>query len=62
MFWAFLLYTAVFFSKDEAPFNPHENHLYSKCLKKVIPITNQIDGEHFVKRKHIKAATCCLLH
>jgi tellurite resistance protein TerC len=59
VFGAFLLYTAVkmFFSKDEAPFNPRKSFVF-KMLKKVIPITNQIDGEHFfVKRKHIKAAT-----
>jgi tellurite resistance protein TerC len=59
IFGAFLLYTAVkmFFSKDEEAFNPRKSFVF-KMLKKVIPITNQIDGEHFfVKRKHIRAAT-----
>lgn len=59
IFGAFLIYTAVkmMFKKEEDQFNPKKSFAY-KLLKKIIPVTTQIDGEHFfVKRKHIKAAT-----
>ena len=59
LFGAFLLYTAVkmLFSKEEEEFNPKKSFVY-RYLRKLTPITTQIDGEHFfVKRRHIKAAT-----
>lgn len=59
LFGAFLLYTAVkmLFSKEEEEFNPKKSFVY-RYLRKLTPITTQIDGEHFfVKRRHIRAAT-----
>ncbi|MGA9639271.1 TerC family protein [Flavobacterium sp.] len=59
LFGAFLLYTAVkmLFSKEEEEFNPKKSFVY-RYLRKLTPITTQIDGEHFfVKKRHIKAAT-----
>ncbi|WP_366184484.1 TerC family protein [Flavobacterium ovatum] len=60
IFGAFLVYTAMkmlFSKEDEAQFNPKKSFVY-RYLRKLTPITTQIDGEHFfVKRRHIKAAT-----
>ncbi|MDG1871371.1 MAG: TerC family protein, partial [Flavobacterium sp.] len=59
IFGLFLLYTAInmLFSKDEDQFDPKKSFAF-RMIKKVIPITNTIEGEHFfVKRKHINAAT-----
>lgn len=60
IFGAFLVYTAVkmFFTKEEEEqFNPKKSFVY-RYLRKLTPITTQIDGEHFfVKKRHIRAAT-----
>lgn len=59
IFGAFLIYTAVkmLLNGDEDEFEPKKSFVY-KSLKKVMPISNHIDGEHFfIKRKHITAAT-----
>ncbi|WP_339654426.1 TerC family protein [Flavobacterium frigidarium] len=59
IFGLFLLYTAInmLFSKDEDQFDPKKSFAF-RMIKKVIPITNTIEGEHFfVRRKHINAAT-----
>lgn len=60
VFGAFLVYTAMkmLFKKEEEPeFNPKKSIIY-RYLRKLTPITTQIDGEHFfVRRRHIRAAT-----
>ncbi len=59
IFGAFLVYTAMkmLFSGDDDQFQPKKSFVY-KSLKKIIPISNHIDEEHFfVKRRHITAAT-----
>ncbi|WP_369752358.1 TerC family protein [Flavobacterium sp. WC2409] len=59
VFGAFLFYTAVkmLFTSDEEQFEPKKSLVF-KMIKKIIPITTHIDGEHFfVKRKYIRAAT-----
>lgn len=59
IFGAFLFYTAVkmLFTSDDEQFEPKKSFVF-KVIKKIIPITTHIDGEHFfVKRKHITAAT-----
>lgn len=59
LFGAFLIYTAIkmLFAKEEDSFEPKKSFVY-KTLRKVIPVTSQIDGEHFfVKKRHITAAT-----
>ena len=60
IFGLFLLFTAakmLFKGEDEEAFNPKKSFIY-KLIGKIIPITTQMDGEHFfVKRKHITAAT-----
>lgn len=59
IFGAFLIYTALkmLLTKEEENFNP-KNLLIFRLIKKIIPITSHIDGEHFfVKRRHITAAT-----
>ncbi|WP_445733829.1 TerC family protein [Mariniflexile sp.] len=58
VFGAFLIFTALkmLFSKD-AHFNPKKSFVY-RNLRKIIPITSQMEGERFfVKIRHIKAAT-----
>jgi tellurite resistance protein TerC len=46
---------------DEDQFEPKKSFVY-KSLRKIMPISNHIDGEHFfIKRKHITAATPLLL-
>jgi tellurite resistance protein TerC len=59
LFGAFLIYTAMkmLFTKEEEKFEPKKSFIY-KLLRKLIPISNHIDGEHFfVKKRHITAAT-----
>jgi tellurite resistance protein TerC len=59
IFGAFLIYTAIkmLFSKEEEEFQPRKSFVY-RTLRKIMPITHNIDGEHFfVKRRHINAAT-----
>ena len=59
IFGAFLIYTAMkmLFNGEVEQFEPKKSFIY-KLLKKVMPISNHIDKEHFfVKRKHITAAT-----
>lgn len=59
IFGGFLLFTAakMLFKKDEESFNPKKSFVY-RNLRKVMPITMVLDGEHFfVKRRHIVAAT-----
>ncbi|SEA03797.1 tellurite resistance protein TerC [Flavobacterium gillisiae] len=64
-FWAtylfgfFLIFTAMkmLFSNGEEQFEPKKSFVY-KGLKRLVPISNHIDKEHFfVKRRHITAAT-----
>ncbi|MFI0490620.1 TerC family protein [Flavobacterium sp.] len=59
IFGAFLIYTAMkmLFTKEEEEFEPKKSFVY-KTLRKIMPISSHIDGEHFfVKRRHIRAAT-----
>jgi len=59
IFGGFLLFTAgkMFFKKEEEQFNPKKSFVY-RNIRKVMPITMHMDGEHFfVKRRHIVAAT-----
>lgn len=59
VFGGFLLFTAakMFFKNDEEQFNPKKSFVY-RTIRKVMPITMQMDGEHFfVRRRHILAAT-----
>ena len=59
IFGAFLIYTAVkmLLTGDDDQFEPKKSFVY-KALKKIMPISNHIDGEHFfVKRRHLTAAT-----
>ncbi|OCB78421.1 TerC family protein [Flavobacterium crassostreae] len=59
IFGAFLFYTAMkmLFTDEEEQFDPKKSFVF-KMIKKIMPITTTIDGEHFfVKRKHIRAAT-----
>ncbi|HEY4617795.1 MAG TPA: TerC family protein [Flavobacterium sp.] len=64
-FWAtylfgfFLIFTAMkmLFTNGDEKFEPKKSFVY-KSLKKLMPISNHIDKEHFfVKRRHITAAT-----
>ena len=58
IFGAFLLFTAykMLFSKEEK-FQPKKSFIYRQ-IRKFIPITSQIQGEHFfIKLRHINAAT-----
>lgn len=59
LFGAFLIYTAMkmLFTNEDEKFEPKKSFVY-KALRKIIPVTSHIDGEHFfVKRRHIRAAT-----
>jgi tellurite resistance protein TerC len=59
IFGVFLIFTAakMLFSKDDNKFEPKKSFVYI-ILRKIIPVTTHIDGEHFfVKRRHITAAT-----
>ena len=59
IFGAFLIFTAIkmLFADEDEKFEPKKSFVY-KTLRKIMPITSHIDGEHFfVKRRHITAAT-----
>ncbi|MFV5698100.1 TerC family protein [Flavobacterium sp. ZT3R17] len=59
LFGAFLIYTAMrmLFTGEDEKFEPKKSFIY-KSLKKLMPISNHMDKEHFfVKRRHITAAT-----
>jgi len=60
IFGFFLIYTAIKLltnHKEEEKFEPRKSFIY-KTLKKIIPVSNHIEKEHFfVKRRHITAAT-----
>lgn len=59
VFGGFLLFTAakMLFKNDEEQFNPKKSFVY-RNLRRVMPITMHMDGEHFfVRRRHILAAT-----
>ena len=58
IFGAFLIFTAfkMLVSKDEE-FQPKKSFVYRQ-IRKFVPITSHMDGEHFfIKLRHIKAAT-----
>jgi len=58
VFGAFLIFTAyrMLVSKDES-FNPKKSFVY-KQIRRFIPITSKMNGEHFfIKLRHITAAT-----
>jgi tellurite resistance protein TerC len=47
----------MLFTKEDEKFEPKKSFVY-RILRKIIPVTSHIDGEHFfVKRRHITAAT-----
>lgn len=59
IFGLFLIFTALkmLFTGEDDKFEPKKSFVY-KSLRKIIPVTTQIEGEHFfVKRRHITAAT-----
>ncbi|QCX40045.1 TerC family protein [Aureibaculum algae] len=58
VFGAFLLFTAFkMLTQKEETFNPKRSFVY-RNLRKVMPITTQMDGQKFfMQLKHIKAAT-----
>jgi tellurite resistance protein TerC len=59
IFGIFLIFTAakMLFTKEDEKFEPKKSFVY-RILRKIIPVTSHIDGEHFfVKRRHITAAT-----
>ena len=59
VFGLFLLYTAykMFVAKEEEQFDPKKSFVFRQ-LRKLFPITNEINGEHFfVRKRHIRAAT-----
>ena len=58
IFGAFLIFTALkmLYSKEEQ-FNPKKSFVY-RNIRKVMPITSQMQGEKFfIKIRHVKAAT-----
>ncbi|WP_438966641.1 TerC family protein [Flavobacterium sp.] len=60
VFGAFLIFTAakmLFKKEDEEVFNPKKSFVY-KSLRKIMPITLHMEGEHFfVKKRNILFAT-----
>ncbi len=58
LFGAFLLYTAYKMLKSDASeFNPKNSFIFKK-LRKIIPFTKHIDGEHFfIVKRGIRVAT-----
>lgn len=59
LFGGFLIFTAIkmLLTNDDEKFEPKKSFIY-KLLRKIIPVTSLIEGEHFfVKRRHINAAT-----
>ncbi len=58
-FGAFLLFTALkmFFKTEEEEFNPKNSFVY-RNLRKIIPVTDDLEGERFfVKKEKLRAAT-----
>lgn len=55
LFGAFLIFTAIkmLFTKDEAEFEPKKSIVY-RFLDKIIPITNDIEKQHFFTKKDNK--------
>jgi tellurite resistance protein TerC len=59
IFGIFLIFTALkmLFTGEDDKFEPKKSFVY-RTLRKIIPVTTHIEGEHFfVKRRHITAAT-----
>ena len=59
LFGAFLIFTAMkmLFSKAEEEFQPKDSLVY-RLLRKVMPVSTHIEGEHFfVKKRHLTVAT-----
>jgi tellurite resistance protein TerC len=59
IFGAFLIFTAMkmLFTDQDEKFEPKKSFVY-KTLRKIMPVSRHIDGDHFfVKRRHITAAT-----
>lgn len=60
LFGGFLLFTAfkmLFKKEGDEEFNPKNSFVY-RNLRKIIPVTSHIDGEHFfIKKKHLRVAT-----
>ncbi|MFT4565248.1 MAG: tellurite resistance protein TerC [Saprospiraceae bacterium] len=59
VFGVFLLFTAykMYTTTEEESFNPRESFVFRQ-IRKIIPITQEMEGERFfVRRKHIRAAT-----
>lgn len=59
IFGLFLIFTAakMLFSKEDDKFEPKNSFVY-KSLRKIMPVTSHINGDHFfIKRRHITAAT-----
>lgn len=60
LFGAFLFYTALkmlFKKESEEEYNPKKSFVYRQ-LKKIMPITTQIEGEHFfIRKRHLTVAT-----
>jgi tellurite resistance protein TerC len=52
LFELFLIYTAIkmLLNGDEDQFEPKKSFVY-KSLRKIMPISNHIDGEHFYQKK-----------
>ena len=59
LFGVFLIFTALkmLFSKDSEEFQPKKSLVY-RLLRKVMPVSTHIEGEHFfVKKRHLTVAT-----
>jgi tellurite resistance protein TerC len=59
VFGAFLLFTAIkmLFSKEDDKFEPKKSFVY-KSMRKIMPISTHIEGDHFfVKKRHLTVAT-----
>jgi len=59
IFGVFLIFTAakMLFTKDEHEFNPKKSLVY-RLLKKTMPVTHEINNEHFfIKHNHKNTAT-----
>ena len=60
IFGAFLLFTALkmlFKKEEEEEFNPKKSFVY-RNLRKIIPVTSQLEGDHFfIRKKHLRIAT-----
>lgn len=62
IFGGFLIYTALkmLFTKDEGDFEPTKSPVY-KIINKIMPITSDINGEHFFSRVNGKRVATPLL-